>query len=158
MKFLMRLIILLAILASVFPDTGHAHGCVRRKRTRKLYGYASWYGPEVKNKLTANGEEFDITKLTAAHRKLPFGTYVRVTRLDSQKSIIVRINDRGPFKWRRIIDLTPAAAEKLDMIEIGITRVRVDVLGKDPPENYSEHKGDGADTSSGAHPESPQQE
>ena len=154
----MRLIILLAILASVFPDTGHAHGCVRKKRTRRLYGYASWYGPNFLNKLTANGEKFDPAKFTAAHRKLPFGTYVRVTRLDSQKSIIVRINDRGPYKWRRIIDLTTAAAEKLDMIEIGIARVRVDVLGKNPPENYSERKDDGADTNSEACPETPQQE
>ena len=154
----MRLIILLAIFASVFPGTARAHSSTRRKKTRRLYGYASWYGPRFEGKPTASGEKFDLAKFTAAHRKLPFGTYVRVTRLDSQKSIIVRINDRGPYKWRRIIDLTPAAAEKFDMIEIGITRVRVDVLGKNPPENYSEHKGDGANTNGGAYPETPQQE
>ncbi len=100
----------------------------------RFYGYASWYCAEDNNKLTASGEEFDETKFTAAHRTLPFGTYVRVTRLDCGKSVIVRINDRGPFKWRRIIDLTPAAAKELDMLEIGITRVRVEVLGETPPD------------------------
>jgi rare lipoprotein A len=94
----------------------------------RFYGYASWYCSEGSNELTANGEGFDETKFTAAHRTLPFGTYVRVTRLDCDKNTIVRINDRGPYKRRRIIDLTTAAAEELDMVEIGITKVCVEVL------------------------------
>ena len=72
-------------------------------------GVASYYGP----RLTANGEEFDPSKMTAAHRTLPFGTMVKVTNLRNGRSVTVRINDRGPFVGKRVIDLTPAAAEAL---------------------------------------------
>jgi len=91
-------------------------------------GVASYYGREHHGKKTANGEIFDMTKLTAAHRSLPFGTHVKVTNLSNQRSAIVRINDRGPYYQGRIIDLSQAAAERLEMIKSGITNVKLEVL------------------------------
>lgn len=89
-------------------------------------GLASWYGPRFHNKLTASGEVFDQDDLTAAHRTLPWGTRVKVTNLTNGKSVDVRINDRGPFVKGRIIDLSRAAARELDMVEQGITNVRLE--------------------------------
>ena len=80
--------------------------------------------------MTATGEKFDPKGMTAAHRTLPFGTRVRVTRVDTGDSVVVRINDRGPFKPGRIIDLSEGAAEDLDMTRIGLAEVRLDVLGR----------------------------
>ena len=79
------------------------------------YGKASYYGDKFEGRTTANGEIFRKAKLTAAHNKLPFNTFVKVTNLRTQKSIIVRINDRGPFKDQRILDLSEAAAQKIGM-------------------------------------------
>ncbi|MGD8267856.1 MAG: septal ring lytic transglycosylase RlpA family protein, partial [Desulfobacterales bacterium] len=76
-------------------------------------------------RLTANGERYDRQALTAAHRHLPFGTRVVVTRLDDRRAVTVRINDRGPFVRGRIIDLSHAAAQKLDMLRQGVVKVRV---------------------------------
>ena len=99
------------------------------RRNYVIYGNASWYGEkESKNVLTANGEVYDETRMTAAHKSLPFGTYVLVSRLDCNKSITVRINDRGPFVRGRVIDLSRAAAGKLDLIEIGVAPVRIEIL------------------------------
>ena len=92
-------------------------------------GIASYYADKYQGRKTANGETFDTAKLTAAHRTLPFGTRVRVTNLVNGKSVDVRINDRGPFVAGRVIDLSPAAARKLDMIRAGIVRVKLDILG-----------------------------
>jgi len=91
-------------------------------------GMASWYGPKFHNKTTASGEKFDMRKLTAAHRTLPFNTIVRVENLKNGRKVDVRINDRGPFIEGRIIDLSRQAAEKLDMIRDGVVRVRIEVL------------------------------
>jgi len=91
-------------------------------------GVASYYGREHHGKKTANGEIFDMTKLTAAHRSLPFGTHVKVTNLSNQRSAIVRINDRGPYYQGRIIDLSQAAAERLEMVKSGIMNVKLEVL------------------------------
>lgn len=93
-------------------------------------GGASWYGEAFQGRQTASGEPFDQRKLTAAHRTLPFGTYVEVTRLDNGKRVVVRINDRGPFVGGRIIDLSRAAAERLEMIRDGTAKVRLRVLEK----------------------------
>ena len=93
-----------------------------------MNGVASYYGREHHGKKTANGEIFDMTKLAAAHRSLPFGTHVKVTNLSNQRSAIVRINDRGPYYQGRIIDLSQAAAERLEMIKSGITNVKLEVL------------------------------
>lgn len=88
-------------------------------------GTASWYGPGFHGKLTANGEKYDMNGLTAAHRTLPFGTKVKVINQDNGKSVIVRINDRGPYAKGRIIDLSKGAAKKVDMIETGTAKVRL---------------------------------
>jgi len=91
-------------------------------------GVASYYGKEHHGKKTANGEIFDMNKLTAAHRSLSFGSQVKVTNLSNQRSVIVRINDRGPYYQGRIIDLSQAAAERLEMVKAGITKVKLEVL------------------------------
>ena len=91
-------------------------------------GIASFYGWEHHGKRTANGEIFSVHKLTAAHPSLPFGSQVKVTNLSNNRSVTVRINDRGPYCRGRIIDLSQAAAERLEMIEVGIVRVRMEVL------------------------------
>jgi rare lipoprotein A len=91
-------------------------------------GIASWYGPGFAGRLTANGEVFDPGELTAAHKTLPFNTHLRVTNLANGLSVTVRINDRGPFKPGRIIDLSRAAAERIDMIGSGTARVRLEPL------------------------------
>jgi rare lipoprotein A len=91
-------------------------------------GLASYYADAFNGKMTANGETYDMYQLTAAHRSLPFGTMLRVTNLDNMKSIVVRINDRGPFKMERIIDLSLAAATELQMMGVGTARVQLDVI------------------------------
>ena len=89
-------------------------------------GVASWYGQQFQGRLTASGEPFDMGKMTAAHRTLPFGAKVRVQNLVNDKTTEVRINDRGPFVGDRIIDLSHAAAQEIDMP--GIANVRLEVL------------------------------
>ncbi len=92
------------------------------------YGVASYYADRFHGRLTANGEIYDTSALTAAHLKLPFGQEVRVTRLDNGKSVSVRINDRGPFNKARIIDLSKAAAKELDMLRLGLVDVHIELL------------------------------
>ncbi|MBB6207621.1 septal ring lytic transglycosylase RlpA family protein [Borreliella lanei] len=91
-------------------------------------GLASWYGEAFHGKITANGEKFDMMALTAAHKELPFNTTVRVTNLLNNRSVVVRINDRGPFRKDRIIDLSKHAAEKLDFLGIGVAPVKIEVI------------------------------
>jgi rare lipoprotein A len=91
-------------------------------------GIASWYGYPYHGRRTASGEIYDMEKLTAAHRTLPFGTWVEVTNLDNHKRVRVRITDRGPFVEGRIIDLSLAAAREIDMVRAGIVKVRVQVV------------------------------
>ncbi|WP_456414082.1 septal ring lytic transglycosylase RlpA family protein [Oceanithermus profundus] len=92
-------------------------------------GVASWYGPNFHGRRTASGEVFDMYAYTAAHRTLPFGSVVRVTRLDTGARVTVRINDRGPFKKNRILDLSYAAAREIGLIRTGTARVRIEVVG-----------------------------
>jgi rare lipoprotein A len=101
-------------------------------------GLASWYGPEFNGKATSNKEIYDMHALTAAHPTLPFGTYVKVTNLDNGKSVVVRINDRGPFVKGRIIDLSYAAAAKLGMSGPGVVPVTIEVLKKYSPKKSSQ--------------------
>lgn len=96
-------------------------------------GTASWYGPEFDGRHTANGERYDMHSLTAAHPSLPFGTLVQVTNLENGRQVVVRINDRGPFAHRRIIDLSYAAARELEMIGPGTARVELAVVGRSEP-------------------------
>lgn len=96
-------------------------------------GYASWYGKYFHGRKTANGEVYDMDAMTAAHKELPFNTRVRVVNLKTGKSVVVRINDRGPFIEGRIIDLSRRAAGKLGMFFTGTTKVRVEILS--PPKS-----------------------
>ena len=91
-------------------------------------GFASWYGPGFHGNRTADDERFDMNALTAAHRTLPLNSYVRVTDLATGRSVIVRINDRGPYNRRRIIDLSARAARELGITDDGAARVRIDVV------------------------------
>ena len=96
-------------------------------------GVASWYGRKFHGNPTANGERYDMYGMTAAHKTLPLPTHVEVTNLKNGRKIIVRVNDRGPFVHNRLIDLSYAAAQKLDMVETGTTLVNVRVLGAPTP-------------------------
>ncbi len=91
-------------------------------------GLASWYGHPYHGRAASNGEIYDMEKLTAAHRTLPFGTWVHVTNLANSKSVDVRIIDRGPFVNGRVIDLSHAAAQAIDLIGPGVAEVRLDIL------------------------------
>ncbi|WP_263260380.1 septal ring lytic transglycosylase RlpA family protein [Pseudomonas sp. RIT-PI-S] len=91
-------------------------------------GLASYYGARHHGLRTASGEPFDQNSLTAAHRTLPFGTQVQVTNLDNARSVVVRINDRGPRARKRVIDLSRGAAERLGMTDDGTARVRIQRL------------------------------
>ena len=93
-----------------------------------LEGIASYYAQDFQGKQTSNGETFDMNALTAAHRTFPFGTKVRVTNLENNKTVVVRVNDRGPFKEGRIMDLSMGAAKEIDLIRTGTAQVRLDVL------------------------------
>lgn len=97
-------------------------------RSHEQVGMASWYGREFKK--TASGERYDPASLTAAHRTLPFGTMVQVRRLANGRQVTVRINNRGPFRKGRIIDLSKAAARQLDMLQCGVARVKVTVVAR----------------------------
>ncbi|MFT6398323.1 MAG: rare lipoprotein A [Bradymonadia bacterium] len=100
----------------------------------ELTGEATWYGSRFQGRSTANGEPFDMYRMTAAHRELPFNSIVRVTRDDDRRSVVVRINDRGPGSAHRVIDLSWAAAYEIGMVEQGHTDVRLEIV----------HWGDGA--------------
>ncbi len=94
----------------------------------RLTGLASWYGPGFHGNQSASGEIFNQNALTAAHRSLPFGTMVRVTNLDNGRSVVVRINDRGPYSGGRIIDLSAGAAQMVGMMQTGVAPVQLDVI------------------------------
>jgi rare lipoprotein A (peptidoglycan hydrolase) len=91
-------------------------------------GIVSWYGAAFHDRPTASGEKFDSGALTMAHPSLPFGTMVKVTNLRNGRSVVVRVNDRGPFVGKRIADLSQAAASEIGMMRRGIARVRIEVL------------------------------
>ena len=105
-------------------------GLALRASAHELEGRASWYGGKFQGRLTASGEVFDTTRLTAAHKTLPFGTIVEVTNLDNGRTVQVRINDRGPFVEGRIIDLSRAAADALDMAGQGVARVSLRIISE----------------------------
>lgn len=103
-------------------------------------GLASWYGDDFHGRLTANGEVFDMTSLTAAHPTLPIPSYARVTNLGNGKSLIVRVNDRGPYHGNRLIDVSNRAATLLDFKSNGIARVRVEYVGRAPLEGSDDRQ------------------
>jgi len=98
----------------------------------ELQGIASYYADQFHGRTTANGETFDMNALTAAHRSFPFGTILRVTNVENGKSVVVRVNDRGPFVEGRIIDLSLGAAKAVDIIGRGTAQVIIDVLELGP--------------------------
>lgn len=100
----------------------------RQERRPQQRGIASWYGPGFQGRPTASGERFNTNAMTAAHRHLPFGTRVQVTNLRNGRSVIVRINDRGPFIRGRIIDLSAAAARTLGLLQAGTAPVSVEIV------------------------------
>jgi rare lipoprotein A len=97
-------------------------------------GIASWYGPDFHGRLTANGEVYDMHAISAAHTTMPLPSYARVTNLDNGRSIIVRVNDRGPYQRNRVIDLSIGTAKALDFYGHGLARVRVEYVGRAPLE------------------------
>jgi rare lipoprotein A len=97
-------------------------------RDTVLTGVASWYGPGFHGRTTANGEQYNMHDMTAAHKSLKFGTRVKVTNENNGRSVVVRINDRGPYVGSRIIDLSKSAAQAIDMIGPGTASVTVEVL------------------------------
>jgi rare lipoprotein A len=129
--FLVLIIILTSILTSCARMRYFPTGNVQR-------GLASWYGEDFHGKITSSKEIYNMYDMTAAHRTLPFGSYVMVTNLENGKSVIVRINDRGPFIKGRIIDLSYAAAKVLGMVGPGVVPVRVEVLEKYSPKKSTQ--------------------
>lgn len=106
---------------------------LKKTKTRKVQprpyqvGMASWYGKQFHGKTTASGEDFDMFELTAAHKQLPLGSYVKVTNLRNGKWVVVRVNDRGPYAGNRIMDLSYSAARMLNF-RAGVERVRLDLI------------------------------
>src|SRR6476660_9645352 len=103
-------------------------------------GMASWYGDDFHGRLTANGEVFDMSSLTAAHPTLPMPSYARVTNMLNGKSLIVRVNDRGPYHGNRLIDVSNKAAELLEFKANGVARVRVEYVGRAPLEGTDDRQ------------------
>src|ERR1700680_2276044 len=103
-------------------------------------GMASWYGDDFHGRLTANGEVFDMASLTAAHPTLPIPSYARVTNLSNGKSLIVRVNDRGPYHGNRLIDVSNKAAELLEFKGVGVARVRVEYVARAPLEGSDDRQ------------------
>jgi len=103
-------------------------------------GMASWYGDDFHGRLTANGEVFDMASLTAAHPTLPIPSYARVTNLSNGKSLIVRVNDRGPYHGNRLIDVSNKASELLEFKGQGVARVRVEYVGRAPLEGSDDRQ------------------
>ena len=106
-----------------------SNNSVRKKSNQTIYeGISSWYGPNFHGKLTANGEIFDMYGTTAAHKTLPLNSIVRVTNLENYKSIILKINDRGPYVGDRILDCSFGAAKKLGFDKQGTTTVEIEII------------------------------
>jgi rare lipoprotein A len=126
------------------PDTysvwGKSYRVLPSAEGYRAEGLASWYGQKFHGHRTSSGESFDMYRFTAAHRSLPLPTYARVTNLDNGKSLVVRVNDRGPFHEDRIIDLSWAAAVRLGIEKAGTGRVRVEAISATPTPNVPASK------------------
>lgn len=112
---------------------GENYTIIKDPKGFKQEGQASWYGKKFHGHLTSNGEIYDMYSMTAAHKELPIPSYVKVTNKDNGKTTVVRVNDRGPFHPGRIIDLSYAAALKLDVIRTGTANVAIEVISVDRP-------------------------
>jgi rare lipoprotein A len=128
-----RAVVLLALVTLLGSGCASAprsqpSGAASAMPSGSMVGIASYYGKQYHGRKTASGERFNMHELTAAHRTLPFGTNLKVTNLANDRSVVVRINDRGPFKRDRILDLSLEAARRLQMVTAGTARVRIDPL------------------------------
>ncbi len=129
---LRQIAVLLAIGIAAFASgcastpTSRYHGPAKATDVRLAVGVASYYGKQFQGRTTASGEKYNMNALTAAHRTLPFGTQVKVTNLANERSVVVRVNDRGPFIRGRIMDVSLEAARRLQMIGAGTARVRLE--------------------------------
>ncbi len=117
----------------VYEVLGKRYTVMQSSDGYKERGVASWYGKKFHNKMTSMQEPYDMHAMTAAHKSLPLPTYVRVRNLRNDKSVVVRVNDRGPFVHNRIIDLSYSAARKLDMVGTGTSLVEVEAIGFNEP-------------------------
>jgi rare lipoprotein A len=113
------------------PDVADIAAAIGRGIQTVQEGVVSWYGAQFHDRKTASGERFDSAAMTMAHPSLPFGTMVRVTNLRNGRSVVVRVNDRGPFVGKRIADLSQAAASEIGMMRKGVARARIEVLDGD---------------------------
>lgn len=120
---------------SPYTVLGQTYYLMEDETDYKERGIASWYGKKFHGRRTSNGEVYDMYAMTAAHKKLPIPSYVRVTNLENDKQIVVRVNDRGPFHENRIIDLSYAAAQRLGFADQGVAEVEVEIIVPDdqPP-------------------------
>ena len=125
------LLLALAVMLLTGCASSRHHGSTSGAVDVSESGMASYYADKYQGRPTASGERFNMNDLTAAHKTLPFGTRVRVTNLENGKSVVVRINDRGPFVKGRVIDLSLAAAKKLDMVKAGVAPVKLRGAGDD---------------------------
>ncbi len=132
-----RMLMFTAMLTASFAATSCGGKKIKAAKPPRIgsteRGIASWYGHPYHGRRAANGEVYDMERLTAAHRTMPFNTWVRVTNLSNERTVDVRIQDRGPFIDGRIIDLSRAAARQIEMIGPGTTKVRLTVIR--PPED-----------------------
>ena len=124
------LLILMAAVIVSFTFVSCATKSGAREKAFEQTGNASWYGKKFHGRKTASGERFNMYAMTAAHKTLPFGTKVKVTNLDNKKSVVVKINDRGPFVKGRIIDLSYGASKRIGMVKTGVARVKIKVVKK----------------------------
>ena len=128
-----KVVVLILALVLSMPLILHAKQTQRQsvhatKATQKMVGFASFYALKFNNKRTASGEKFNNNAMTAAHKSLPFGTKLKVTNLRNGLSVLVRVNDRGPYVKGRIIDLSKAAAKKIGIGRTGTARVKLEVI------------------------------
>jgi len=136
MQYFKYIPVILVIFSSCAPSVRYSAGNDQTvlksqssfSQTRIIEGQASYYGKQFHGRKTANGEIFDMYKKTAAHRELPFETVLKVTNKKNNKAVIVKVNDRGPFKAGRILDLSYGAAMEIDMIADGVAEVRIEIL------------------------------
>lgn len=128
MKFTAKAVLTAAVFAFASAGATVATTEVVYAGSKASAGTASYYGKRFHGRTTANGERFNMNAMTAAHKSLPFGTKVKVTNRNNGKSVIVRINDRGPYHGNRVIDLSRGAAAKIGMLNSGTARVSIQVL------------------------------
>jgi len=126
--FTMLVLSILTACTSTSTSTSASPKTIAYSRSHDLVGQASWYGKRFHGKLTASGEKYNMRAYTAAHKTLPFGTVVRVINTANNKSVDVKINDRGPFVRGRVIDLSQKAFEKIGSTNQGVVPVRIEIL------------------------------